>query len=297
MRTHPANATADSLAHTSTISLPPLPNTDKPTTHELPQSSERPKRSLSYLARQIVTPALLADTGLENLPLRDFLELARARRAFFHATETPLRAGWWSSLLDRPFLQNRESAPFKRYLADHVREHTVVEIGPGEQIARHAKVMRSRFGASHYLSCDLNRDSERQGAVITDALSFFSLIDNDAVSAIMAFGVFNEPMSLQFPAHNPPRFYLPARGPEDATRAHCEHEYVRRLAREMIRVLKPGGVLLGDGLHSRGFEQEVQRYLLLAGFVEDSEGWASLERVQRHVFRIIDPFFLKKQEA
>jgi SAM-dependent methyltransferase len=157
--------------------------------------------------------------------------------------------------------------------------------------------MRSAFGASHYLSADLNRDSQKHGAVTLDALSFFSLLDSNSVSTIMAFGVFNEPMSLQYPAHAPPHFFLPANGPKDATRAHCEHEYVRRLAREMLRVLKPGGVLLGDGLHSRGVEADVRNYLLSAGFVPDIEGFLTLEAVPTRRFTIRDPFFFTKKEG
>jgi SAM-dependent methyltransferase len=171
----------------------------------------------------------------------------------------------------------------------------VVEVGPGEQIQRHRDLMRRKFAASHYLSVDLRKESERFGAVNTDALSFFSLFQTESVDVILAFGVFNEPMSLQFPALSPPRFYIPARRPDNATRAHCEHEYVRRLAREMFRALKPGGVLLGDGLHSRGFEMEVETYLRFAGFTPDTRGLDTLSNVALDKFSIRDPFFFVKE--
>lgn len=264
---------------------------------EHPSPISKPERTLGYLFRQFFTPAPLADTGLEGLSLRNFVEVARAKRAFFHATETELRAGWWSSLLSTRFLNSDASLAFRNYLSRHIRNNAVVEIGPGEQIKRHTQLMRSTFGASRYLSVDLNSESAKYGARHMDALSFFSLIDDSSVSAIMAFGVFNEPMSLQYPADSPPHFYLPARGPEDATRAHCEHEYVRRLAREMLRVLKPGGVLLGDGLHSRGFEAEVRNYILSAGFTPDLEGFLTLESAFGHDFIIRDPFFFTRKEG
>jgi SAM-dependent methyltransferase len=155
--------------------------------------------------------------------------------------------------------------------------------------------MRRKFGATHYLSVDLRNEFERFGSVTTDALTFFSLFQSESVNTILAFGVFNEPMSLKFPGLAPPRFYIPARSPEAATRAHCEHEYVRRLAREMYRALKPGGILLGDGLHSRGFETEVRNYLQLAGFEPDMKGFDTLSKVSLEKFRIRDPFFFVKE--
>jgi SAM-dependent methyltransferase len=142
---------------------------------------------------------------------------------------------------------------------------------------------------------DLNEESKKHGAAHSDSLSFLSLMKSASVNAIVAFGVFNEPMSLQFPAEAPPRFFLPAKGKDDATRAHCEHEYVRRLAREIVRVLKPGGVLLGDGLHSRGFETEVRTYLLRAGLMPHLPGFETLSEVPRGQFRIFDPFFFTKE--
>lgn len=262
---------------------------------QAPHQFSGSRRTLGYLARQILSTPVQTDTGLEGMPMREFLELARTRRAFYHATETALRMGWWSSFLTKGFLQSPESAPFREYLKEHVQNRAVVEIGPGEQIQRHRDLMRRKFGATHYLSVDLRKESERFGAVNTDALSFFSLFQSESVDAILAFGVFNEPMSLQFPGLAPPRFYIPARSPETATRAHCEHEYVRRLAREMLRALKPGGVLLGDGLHSRGFEMEVETYLKFAGFTPDAKGFDTFSKVPLDRFYIRDPFFFVKE--
>jgi hypothetical protein len=253
-----------------------------------------PQRTLIYLARQLLRPAIFKDTGLEGLSTRDFLALARSRRAFYHATETELRSGWWSALLSSSFLESDQSRPFREYLDKHTRGRAVVEIGPGNRIKQHQKLLRQEFGATHYLSVDLNSDSERFGAAISDALTYFSWFQPASIDTILAFGVFNEPMSLQFPADDPPRLFLPARTPEEAARAHCEHEYVRRLAREMLRVLKPGGVLLGDGMFSRGFETEVASYLQMAGFTEDASGFTSLQDAQPQKFYIRDPFFLKR---
>lgn len=42
------------------------------------------KRTLAYLARQFISAAKHTDTGLEALPMRDFLELARAVIADLH---------------------------------------------------------------------------------------------------------------------------------------------------------------------------------------------------------------------
>jgi|GEM_PF-7035055 len=123
-----------------------------------------PKRTLAYLARQFISAAKHTDTGLEALPMREFLELSRARRAFYHATETGLRSGWWSSLLAKDFLKSRESAPFRDYLKSHIFKKAVAEIGPGEQILRHRELMRLTLGATHYLSVDLRKESEKFGA-------------------------------------------------------------------------------------------------------------------------------------
>jgi len=297
MQTTGNTGLSSKLATTSAYPFRATLGTDTLNELKPPITRAKPDRSLSYLFRQLLTPAVIADTGLEGLSLRDFIGLAREKRAFFHATETELRSGWWSSLLSGSFLGSDISSSFKNYLVRHISGQAVVEIGPGEQIKRHTSLMRGAFGASHYLSADLNRDSQKYGAFTLDALSFFSLLNDNSVSAIMAFGVFNEPMSLQYPAEAPPHFYLPASGPEKATRSHCEHEYVRRLAREMLRVLKPGGVLLGDGLHSRGFETEVRNYLLSTGFIPDIEGFETLEAVPTRHFKIRDPFFFTKKEG
>lgn len=253
------------------------------------------KRSILYLTAQFFSPEVNTDTGLEALSHRDFIELARTKRAFYHATETELREGWWSSLLSSDFLRSQQSRPLAKFLTAHAKKGVVAEIGPGIQLMRHRHLFRNEFGAKYYLSVDLNRESEERGAVYSDALTFFSLFSPESVDMIVAFGVFNEPMSLQFPALSPPHFYIPAKHPELASRAHCEHEYVRRLAREMARVLKKDGVLLGDGLHSRGFESEVETYLRAAGFFDHEQGHATLRNVDTRRFQIRDPFFLQRR--
>lgn len=253
------------------------------------------KRTFRYLTQQFLRPIIHTDTGLESLSQRDFLDLAKQKRAFYHATETPLREGWWSSLLSTDFLRSPESREFTRFLRERCKKGVVAEIGPGAQIGRHTALFRNEFGARHYLSVDLNRESEKRGAIYSDALTFFSLMPSNYVDVIAAFGVFNEPMSLQFPAYNPPYFFLPARRPELATRGHCEHEYVRRLGREMFRVLKSGGTLLGDGLHSCGFETEVKTYLLRAGFEPHQQGLSTLDNVDKRRFSIRDPYFFGKE--
>lgn len=250
------------------------------------------RRTFRYLTQQFLRPIIHTDTGLESLSQRDFLDLAKEKRAFYHATETPLREGWWSSLLRTDFLRSPESREFKRFLRERCKKGVVAEIGPGVQLGRHTALFRNEFGARHYLSVDLNRESEKWGAIYSDALTFFSLMPSNSVDVIAAFGVFNEPMSMKFPALNPPYFFLPARRPELATRAHCEHEYVRRLGREMFRVLKSGGILFGDGLHSRGFETEVKTYLLKAGFEPHQQGLSTLDKVDKRRFSIRDPYFL-----
>jgi hypothetical protein len=255
--------------------------------------TDRKRRSVSYLAKQFFLPAVNTETGLEALSHRDFIELARSKRAFYHATETELREGWWSSLLASDFLRSSASRPLREFLKAQTKKGVVTEIGPGAQLIRHNHLFRNEFGARHYLSVDLNRESEKRGAIYSDALTFFSLFPSQSVNVIVAFGVFNEPMSLQFPALSPPHFYIPAKYPEVASRAHCEHEYVRRLAREMVRVLRKDGVLLGDGLHSRGFESEVETYLRAAGFFDHEQGHATLQNVNTRRFQIRDPFFFK----
>jgi hypothetical protein len=123
-----------------------------------------PKRTLAYLAQQLISAAKHTDTGLEALPMREFLELARAKRAFYHATETGLRSSWWSSLLAKDFLKSRESAAFRDYLHSHIFKKAVAEIGPGEPISSHRELMRLTLGATHYLSVDLRKESGKCGA-------------------------------------------------------------------------------------------------------------------------------------
>jgi hypothetical protein len=62
-----------------------------------------------------------------------------------------------------------------------------------------------------------------------------------------------------------------------------------------MRALKPGGILLGDGLHSRGFETEVRTYLQRAGLMPHLPGFETLSAVPISEFRICDPFFFTKE--
>ncbi len=62
-------------------------------------------------------------------------------------------------------LSARDSAPFRDYLKSHIFKKAVPEIGPGEQILRHRGLTRLTLGATHYLSVDLRKESEKFGAI------------------------------------------------------------------------------------------------------------------------------------
>lgn len=251
-------------------------------------------RSLGYLGRQLLQGRCDKDTGLEHLSTDEFFAVKERTRAFAFAVESELREGFWSSLLLHPLLTSEVGRPFAQYLRDHFKDSHVVEMGAGDMAGEHAVASRY-LGATSYLGIDLQARVVQYGGKQVDALRFFLSLPRHSLQVIMAFGVLNEPMSLQYPSWNPPSMWLPAKAPQHATRAHAEHEYVRRLTRAMFEALAPDGLLFGDGLHSRGFEREVEYYLHRAGFKADPRGIAALAGVNRFEFGIRNPFFLTKE--
>lgn len=251
--------------------------------------------SLRARWREFWKSPLDKSTGLEHLSLDEFMLVKRATKAFAFATESNLKEGWWSSLLSHPLLTSRPGVALVEYLRRAMEGKHVVEIGPGDMTAEHRIAVTRFLRAASYTAVDLNPIVTSLGGRQIDALQFLGGMPSGSIDVIMAFGVLNEPMSLQYPAWAPPQMRLPARTPAMAKRAHAEHEYVRRLARAMHDTLSPAGLLFGDGLHSRRFERDVETYLRRTGLTPDAKGMTALTGLDWNAFGIRDPFFLTKE--
>ena len=59
-------------------------------------------------------------------------------------------------------------------------------------------------------------------------------------------------------------------------------------------MLADDGLFFGDGLFSRGFEQDVAIYLKKAGFSSDLRASDTLMKVDWERFHIREPFFFRK---
>jgi hypothetical protein len=253
-----------------------------------PALLRHPIKFLSYL----FLSSELKQTGLEEISLETLLQLKRDRGAFVEAqTKEALLKGSWAQLMSPDLLiEGGRLSPTAKYYRHHLRDIPLIELGPGEMASAHQKIVREIFGCSSYSAVDQNADIKNKWVKNEDLLSFLSR-QPTASANVMAFGVLNEPLSLTLDMRS--GFMLPAKDAETAARKHVEFEYIRRLAKELARVIPPGGLLMGAGLHSRSCEPEMRNALLSAGFTIDLLGHGLIEAELSTKDRgVRDPFFL-----
>lgn len=277
---------------------------DKPTAHELSGgkyqfyrspgdlmelTSPPPRSWIISNLRYATKPTSIKPTGLETYPLEQLLRRSREVGAFHWARQQDvfLTANW-----ERPFSTFILKHPMRREFVSYIQRtlagESLVELGVGTHASAHRSIFRRAFRIKSYQGLDQQQGADRTG----DVLELLSRIPDNSTH-LVAFGVLNEPLSMMYENLG---FSFPAPSLASATRSHCEHEYVRRLTKEMYRVIPPGGVLFGLGLHSQGFEREMQIYLLKAGFRHDLRAYGILEGVSDFE-NLYDPFIMRKAEG
>jgi hypothetical protein len=233
---------------------------------------QRPIGAAADKLRELLTfgpSSLTIPTGLEEISREELQELVKRTQAFQHGKERPvLLNAPWSQVFDRELLSSKEAGPWLHYLRSSLKGRNLTELGVGMNADKHAALANRFLNPRFYVGVDQQSIARQNGAIISDVLDFVSGLP-DASTNVLAFGLFNEPLSLQFGRDY--GFHHPAKSPDTARRGHVEHEYIRRLTREIARVLPEGGVIFGRGLHSRGFEREIEGYFQLAGLVNDQK--------------------------
>lgn len=201
-------------------------------------------------------PSVEKATGLAELSDENFLWLAANAVV---SLEDPGLA--WNSrplgLLAEKRINHQGMNRFVEYLRPWLRGSRVYEIGAADTGELHESVLKSRFGVSEYRAVDPMPDLDpvvEEG----DVLRFLS--EQDAGSGhVLALGLFEPRFTLE-------EFLEPAPDLLVARPEHYQHEYVRRLVKELSRVIPHEGLLFGDGLGSGRKKGEVELYLERAGF-------------------------------
>lgn len=264
--------------------------------YRLPSASkEVGGRGIEHLRNRLVsiaTPDYLKPTGLEDLTNEAFQELANTRNIFGHAKTIPtfLNAPW-STMLSEEGLAAKEAAPFRDFLYKELSGKPLIELGAGDNGPRHAWIFRTLFGVKSYHPVDMQEKVIEYDGTQADALSYLQACPHNSAN-IAAFGLFNEPMSPIY-GHSAFEFMWPARTPEVSTRRQCEQEYLRRLAKEIHRVLPKGGLLFGDGLHPIRVSRDFEYFLQGNGIKHVGEGYVSLLKAG-DVLQAGDPYFMRK---
>ncbi|MBX7137135.1 MAG: hypothetical protein K1X83_04055 [Oligoflexia bacterium] len=222
--------------------------------------------------KTLLAPQDQKATGLEALASTELVNKVQAR-AFPQAKTLRSSEISWSQVLEKgdlsedPALQ-AVNALLRGVLADS----SLIELGVGIRSEKHYEIFKSRYHISRYMGVDAYPFEPGPYFTHQDLLLFLE-IQPDSSANVCAFGVFNEPLG---PIHSP-LFWLPCRPGPSPNPGNLEHEYLRRLARQLFRVTGPQGVLFGDGIRplrrrlrnwpslGRWF-QIFPRYLEAAGF-------------------------------
>jgi hypothetical protein len=224
------------------------------------------------LFRQLALPELVKHTGLEGLSMSDFMQIADRRNIFRRAKiDSTFLFAKWNSLILAIYSGSKKRnkyTPLYDLLYSQVARKPLLEIGVGDNYIAHRRIFVSRFKVSSYEAIDRNKP--KSGKVLhVDALRYLSELPENSTN-VVAFGVFNEPLAVglgdEYGEHSFLDFLWPASDASGATNRQCEYEYLRRLAREIYRVVPEGGILIGKGLHPVGQNPDFNQYLLTAGF-------------------------------
>lgn len=239
---------------------------------------ERGIAGIQRRVQEFQLPETKKHTGLEKLSHEQFMAESESRKIFGSARTNPIfLESSWDLLLKALYAghtgQVREWRPLALKVWEVIRKKNLIELGVGDTFARHKQVFKKTFGVASFRAMD-RQPKAKTGAEEGDALDFLTKLPDNSAN-ITAYGLFNEPLSIQLGEergeHSPLDFLWPARNLSVATNRQFEHEYLRRLARELYRVVPPNGILFGAGLHPVGIFTEFNDYLLAAGFYPDKE--------------------------
>ncbi len=250
-----------------------------------------PKFQLKRLEYALGSP-VQKPTGLENLSDAEFGELVRQRGAFDFAKTNPIYLNSsWEGLLGEELLRRPAFRQFRRFLRLRLQDAQVTELGAGRYAVPHSKMFHGLFGVRQYIAVDQVESIVSNGGVQSDVLEYLSAAPSNSTN-LVAFGLLNEPLS---PTYRQGNFMFPTKDASRASGSHIEHEYLRRLASEMYRVVPAGGLLYGVGMHACGEEKFMEHYLLKAGFEHELRAYELLQ--QASGTRTYDPYFLQKPSS
>ena len=175
------------------------------------------------------------------------------------------------------------------------------ELGVNNLATKHKDLAVRRLRASSYQGVDAYCDSPQ--VVRADALQWL-VSQPDGSGSVLAFGLLNEPLSpvdsflaMSFWKNG---FFLPVPTCTHFSRSQMEHEYLRRLAKQLYRVIPERGLLFGCGLYPMSSRRDMRHYLERAGFIENSElsgtfhAWHNSADAARLDTRVRQPFFFTK---
>lgn len=238
-------------------------------------------------------------TGLEALSTGELLDRANEAGAFRRVlTSRVLLTTPWSRMVEEEFLRSPPATRFFTYLRDALAGKRVIELGVGDNASVHGRLFKEMFDVREYIPVDVRLCP---GVIQASALRFLVNEPTDS-TCIVAFGLFNEPLS---PLING-GFTEPAASIDRAQAGHFELEYLRRLATEMSRVLSRDGLLFGDGLYPLQDNDTLAVYMRRDGLRHDDEGYKRLDDALRDAFiersegglyfreKLENPFFLRK---
>jgi SAM-dependent methyltransferase len=226
-------------------------------------------------------------TGLENLQYQELISMLIGRNKANSANH--MLSTSWDTLCD-PWLN------WWKHKID-LSGASVLELAVGDKASDHQKILIEEFSISQYTPTDwIERSNSREA----EALKVLGDYEDSSLSAVAAFGFFNEPLCL-VPFTNPAGTWLIRISSFfnfEPTRYQAEWEYNRRLIKEIYRVLQPGGLLLGCGLQEGGIAGGWENaYLMLqagfsyeAGFFIDQKDESLLQLLEAKITKDLETF-------
>jgi hypothetical protein len=240
-----------------------------------------------------VLPSL--SSAVTNEELVQAIELKRAFPLASALTTQVNKETSWDYIIEKNSLvSDKDLRELRRNLGKILPRQSLLELGVGEKFNAHSIYFKKHFQVQAYEAVDRVVTSQAAGLHEADSLVFLGRLQASSTS-ICAFGLFNEPLVPHF------RFRSPAWQLDHAKRGHLEHEYLRRIARELYRVVPDDGVFFGDGLHPAlngrhpwmFYVQRVfHQYLHMQGFREDKRIQLGLNKFNEKLNA--DVFLLRK---
>lgn len=250
----------------------------------------------------LATPTCLRKTGYETLSTVDFLIRCGSWSPFSQRRMRLLLSAPWSYLFSKEIIESPAMDSFWNGIHKKTRGKHLYELGVGQNEKIHRKLCPELLGVSGYTGID-SLSLGNKNIIELDVLSWAVQAANNSGS-ILAFGLFNEPLSPMNAFTSDcilqSGYLFPAFSPDFPFRSQFEHEYLRRLAKELYRIVPNGGILFGDGIRPLRYYNYFLVYLDQAGFKPDKELIESLETFLAssegfpYIDKVRDPFFFTK---